>query len=59
VIFRKDEQGRKIKQAAENFVIVRKIVLNLLKKDNGKESSGSKRLKATWNKDFLVELIKF
>jgi hypothetical protein len=32
-------------------------VLNLLKKDKGKESVRSKRLKAGWNNDFLQQLI--
>jgi predicted transposase YbfD/YdcC len=59
MVFREDEQRKRIKQAAQNFAIVRKIALNLLKKDNGKESLRSKRLKAAWNKDFLIELLKF
>jgi predicted transposase YbfD/YdcC len=56
--FREDEQRKRDKHAAENFAIVRKIVLNLLKKDAGKESLRSKRLKAAWSKDFLIKLLK-
>lgn len=59
MVFREDEQRKRTNHAAENFAVVRKIVLNLLKKDNGKESLRSKRLKAAWNKDFLIELLKF
>jgi len=59
VVFREDEQRKRIKHAAQNFSIVRKIALNLLKKDSGKESLRTKRLKAAWNKDFLVEILKF
>ena len=59
MVFREDEQRKRTKHAAQNFAIVRKIALNLLKKDNGKESLRSKRLKAAWNKDFLIDLIKF
>jgi predicted transposase YbfD/YdcC len=33
----------------ENFAIVRKIALNLLKKSTDKESLRSKRLKSGWN----------
>ena len=44
--------------SAANFAIVRKIALNLLKKDKGKESLRSKRLKAAWNKNFLIKLLK-
>ena len=58
MIFREDEQRKRANNAAANFAIVRKIALNLLKKDNGKESLRSKRLKVAWNKDFLINLIK-
>ncbi|MDR3133838.1 MAG: transposase family protein [Prevotellaceae bacterium] len=47
-----------LRQILENFSTVQKIALNLLKKDRGKESLRSKRLKAGWSKDFLLELIK-
>jgi predicted transposase YbfD/YdcC len=56
--FREDEQRKRTNHAAANFAIVRKMALNLLKKDGGKESLRSKRLKAAWNKDFLIELLK-
>ena len=58
MIFREDEQRKRAKHAAENFGVVRKIALNLLKKDAGKESLRSKRLKAAWSKEFLINLIK-
>ena len=56
--FGEDQQRKRANHAAKNFAIVRKIVLNLLKKDNGKGSLRAKRLKASWNKDFLMDLIK-
>jgi predicted transposase YbfD/YdcC len=60
VVFREDEQRKRDKRAAENFAIVRKIALNLLKKDTDtKTSLVSKRLKAAWNKDYLIRLLKF
>ena len=58
MIFREDEQRKRANHAAKNFAIVRKIALNLLKKDKGKESLRSKRLKAAWNKEFLINLLK-
>jgi predicted transposase YbfD/YdcC len=58
MVFREDEQRKRANHADKNFAIVRKIALNLLKKDNGKESLRSKRLKAAWNKDYLIELLK-
>jgi predicted transposase YbfD/YdcC len=58
MVFREDEQRKRANHAAKNFALLRKIVLNLLKKDTGKESLRSKRLKAAWNKDFLIHLLK-
>ena len=43
--FREDEQRKRANHAAANFAVVRKIALNLLKKDTGKESLRTKRLK--------------
>jgi predicted transposase YbfD/YdcC len=57
MVFREDEQRKRANHAAKNFAIVRKIALNLLKKDEGKESLRSKRLKAAWNRSFLIKLI--
>ena len=57
MVFREDEQRKRANHAAKNFAIVRKIALNLLKKDEGKESLRSKRLKAAWDKNFLIKLI--
>jgi predicted transposase YbfD/YdcC len=60
MVFREDEQRKRDKHAAENFAIVRKIALNLLKKDSAsKNSLVSKRLKAAWNKEYLISLLKF
>ena len=58
MVFREDEQRKRYKHAAENFAVIRKIALNLLKKDAGKESLRSKRLKAAWNKEFLIRLLQ-
>jgi len=59
MVFREDEQRKRNKKAAENFAVIRKIALNILKKDKGKESLRSKRLKAAWNKEFLMKIIQF
>jgi aminoglycoside N3'-acetyltransferase len=58
MVFREDEQRKRTKHAAENFAAIRKTALNLLKKDSGKESLRSKRLKAGWNREFLLKLLK-
>jgi len=57
MVFREDEQRKRANHADKNFAIVRKIALNLLKKDDGKESLRTKRLKAAWNKEFLLKLL--
>ena len=60
MVFREDEQRKRNKLAAENFAIVRKISLNLLKKDTKtKASLVSKRLRAGWDKEYLISLLKF
>jgi predicted transposase YbfD/YdcC len=58
MVFREDEQRKREKHAAENFSTAQKISLNLLKKNAGTESLRSKRLKAAWDKNFLLELLK-
>jgi predicted transposase YbfD/YdcC len=57
-VFREDEQRKRTRHAPENCAVIWKIALNLLKKDTGKESFRSKRLKAAWNTEFLLLLLK-
>lgn len=57
--FREDEQRKRDKHAAQNFAIIRKIVLNLLKKEDSKKLSlKTKRLKAAWDNDFLIKILQ-
>jgi len=58
MVFREDEQRKRANHAAANFAIVRKIALNLLRKDTLKGSLKGKRLKAAWNKEYLIDLLK-
>jgi predicted transposase YbfD/YdcC len=58
MVFREDQQRKRANHAAKNFAIVRKIALNLLKKDKGKGSLRNKMLKASWNKVFLLGLLR-
>ncbi|MEI8046939.1 MAG: ISAs1 family transposase [Bacteroidota bacterium] len=55
--FRKDEQRKRDKNAAQNFTEVRKIALNLLKQENSTVSLRSKRLKTGWDNDFLLKML--
>jgi predicted transposase YbfD/YdcC len=43
--------------AAENFSLLRKIALILLKKDPSRESIQGKRKRAGWDNDFLLSLL--
>jgi predicted transposase YbfD/YdcC len=57
--FREDEQRKREKYSAQNFAVIRKIVLNLLKQeDSNKLSLRTKRLKAGWDNNFLLKILK-
>lgn len=57
--FREDEQRKREKHSAQNFAVIRKIVLNLLKQeDSNKLSLRTKRLKAGWDNNFLLKILK-
>jgi predicted transposase YbfD/YdcC len=60
VIFREDQCRVRAGYAAENFATLRHIALNLLKKNQKvrKGSIRSKRLRAGWDKNFLLELFR-
>lgn len=58
VVFDEDRQRKRTKNAAQNFSFIRKIALNLLKKDTSKGSLVTKRLKAGWDDQFLIQLVK-
>lgn len=57
--FREDEQRKRNKYAAQNFAVIRKIALNLLKKEgSSKLSLKTKRLKAGWDNKFLMKILQ-
>jgi len=59
VTFNEDQQRKRNGMAAQNFAIVQKIVLNLLKTENSQKASlKNKRLKAGWDNDFLLKILK-
>ncbi|MBI3903514.1 MAG: ISAs1 family transposase, partial [Nitrosomonadales bacterium] len=58
VAFREDDCRIRIGEAAQNFAILRRIALNLLKSDTTtKLGIANKRLKAGWNVDYLGRLL--
>lgn len=58
IAFREDESRVRIGHAAENFAIIRHLVLNLLKQENtAKVGTKCKRLKAAWDNDYLLKVL--
>jgi predicted transposase YbfD/YdcC len=59
VTFREDDQRKRNGKSAENFSLIQKIALNLLKSEDSKKISiKNKRLKAAWDNDFLLKILK-
>jgi predicted transposase YbfD/YdcC len=56
--FGEDQQRKREGAAAQNFALIQKIALNLLKKDKSKGSLKSKRLRAGWDNKFLFDVLK-
>jgi predicted transposase YbfD/YdcC len=58
VIFNEDYCRKRTGNSAENFSIVRKMALNLVRKETSKKMSiNKKRLKASLDDDYLIKLI--
>lgn len=58
VVFSEDQSQKRAGQAAENFSIINRIALNLLKADKSvKISMKSKRHKAAWENDYIIHLL--
>lgn len=58
VVFSEDESRKRAGHAAENFALVTRMALNLLKKDKQtKLSMKNKRHKAAWNNDYVIHLL--
>ena len=59
VLFREDYCRKRKDNAAENFNIIRKMALNIIRnKKDGKKSLRRKRLNAAWDVDYLENLLK-
>lgn len=58
VAFREDLSRVRIQNAAENFARIRRLALSILKQDKtAKVGIHGKRLKAAWEKDYLLKLL--
>lgn len=59
VTFNEDHQRKRNGMAAQNFALIQKIALNLVKSESSDKSSiKSKRLKAGWDNNFLLKILK-
>jgi predicted transposase YbfD/YdcC len=58
VVFSEDSSNKRAGNAAENFALISRIALNILKNDTSvKGSMKNKRHKAGWNNDYLIRLL--
>ena len=57
VIFNEDQSRVRKDNGAENFSILRRIALNILRKHRSKGSLNVKRHIAGWNDDYMVSLL--
>lgn len=58
VDFHEDYARNRINHSAENMAMMRHMALNLIKKENtSKTSFRGKRLKASWNDDYILQLL--
>ncbi|PLS67430.1 MAG: hypothetical protein CV045_13650 [Cyanobacteria bacterium M5B4] len=59
VVFREDDDRLRVLNGAENFAILRRFALNLLKRHPTKLSLKRKRLKAALDDSFLTQLLHY
>ena len=60
VDFQEDASRKRAKNAAQNFSLINKVALNILKNDQTKNISiRRKRNLAAWDKEYLMKLLKF
>jgi predicted transposase YbfD/YdcC len=58
VVFHEDQSRIKEGYAGENLALLRRVALALLKRSPGKGSMVTKRLKAGWDDDFLLQVLQ-
>ncbi len=58
MVFGEDLQRKRNGKAAQNFALIQKIALNLIKRNSSKGSIKAKRLRAGWDNAFLIEILQ-
>jgi predicted transposase YbfD/YdcC len=58
MVFRDDECRIRTENAPENFVTLKHMANNLIRRAPGKDSQRLKRMTASWDDDFLASLVK-
>jgi len=58
VVFREDDSRVRTGHAGANLAMIRKVAVSLLRNAPGKGSSVTKRLKAGWNDEYLIEVLQ-
>lgn len=59
VVFREDDCRIRTGHAAQNFALLRRFAISIIRRDSTKGSLTVKRKKAAWSPDFLLSLIQF
>jgi predicted transposase YbfD/YdcC len=57
VVFREDDRRVRAGHAGANLAMIRKVAVSLLRNAPGKGSTVTKRLKAGWDDDYMVEVL--
>jgi predicted transposase YbfD/YdcC len=58
VIFREDRSRIRAKHAGANLAMIRRVAVSLLRRAPGKGSGVTKRLKAGWDDDYLLQVLQ-
>jgi predicted transposase YbfD/YdcC len=58
VVFHEDQSRVREGHAGENLGLLRRVALALLKRAPGKETTPTKRLKAGWDDEFLLQVLQ-
>ena len=58
VVFREDRSRIRAENAGANLALIRRVAVSLLRRAPGKGSGVTKRLKAGWDDDYLLQVLQ-